>query len=106
MTIVLGLMLAFLGILNMTGNIRSVHLNQRMNVTPEDIKPFSMLVGIGTFIVGISCILFGISGILSLNFNSDVINIIGATVLSGGAIIGVLICIYAILKYNFGFFKK
>ena len=102
---IIGAMLSLLGILNMTGNIRSVHLNQRKNVTPEGIRPFSMLIGAGTLIVGISCILFGISGILSVKYNIDMISVIGAVILSIGAIFGVLINVFAILKYNFGLFK-
>lgn len=104
--IVLGAMLSLLGILNMTGNIRSVHLNQRINIIPEDIDMFSKLIGIGTLTVGISCILFGILEILHDLFYYKIFIIVGIIIISLGSIIGCGICIYSILKYNFGFFRK
>ena len=43
----LGLLVSILGIINMTGNISSLHWYHRQRVTEENRKPFGKLVGLG-----------------------------------------------------------
>ena len=57
--IALGIIIAVLGIINMTGNISSLHWYHRQRVTEQDRKPFGRLVGGGTLIIGVSMIVFG-----------------------------------------------
>ena len=59
-TLVFGLFISILGIINMTGNISSLHWYHRQRVTEENIKPYGRLIGLGTLIIGISLIAFGI----------------------------------------------
>ena len=54
-----GILISVLGIINMTGNISSLHSYHRHRVTEENQKPFGRLVGAGTLTVGLSCIVFG-----------------------------------------------
>ncbi|MBQ7090966.1 MAG: hypothetical protein IJN82_07580, partial [Clostridia bacterium] len=56
----LGILISILGIINMTGNISSLHWYHRQRVTEENRKPFGKLVGLGTLIIGLSMIVFGI----------------------------------------------
>ena len=55
----LGILVSVLGIINMTGNISSLHSYHRHRVTEENKKPFGRLVGLGTLIIGITMIIFG-----------------------------------------------
>lgn len=43
----LGLLVSILGIINMTGNISSLHWYHRHRVTEGNRKPFGKLVGLG-----------------------------------------------------------
>ena len=47
---VFGTLISVLGIVNMTGNISSLHEYHRHRVTEEDRKPFGRLVGMGLFV--------------------------------------------------------
>ena len=44
----------------MSGNISSLHWYYRQRVTEENVKPFGRLVGLGTLLIGIAMIAFGI----------------------------------------------
>lgn len=57
---ILGVILIALGVMNMKGNISSLHWYHRQRVTEEDRKPFGKLVGLGTLMIGVAMILFGI----------------------------------------------
>lgn len=56
----LGILISILGIINMTGNISSLHWYHRQRVTEENRKPFGKLVGLGTLIIGLAMIVFGV----------------------------------------------
>ena len=55
----LGILISILGVINMTGNISSLHWYHRQRVTEENRKPFGKLVGLGTLIIGLAMIVFG-----------------------------------------------
>ena len=55
--IVLGIAVVILGIVNMSGNISTLHRYHRKRVSEEDIKPFGRLVGLGTVIMGVAFII-------------------------------------------------
>ena len=57
---VLGIILSVIGVINMTGNISSVHGYHRKRVTEENKKAFGKLVGGGTLIIGLAMIVYGI----------------------------------------------
>ena len=100
----LGLLVGGLGIINMTGNISSLHWYHRQRVTEEDRKPFGMLVGLGTLIIGISLIVFGTLFFIYEQTQLDVLVIIGTVELIVGIVVGIGISFYAMKKYNGGVF--
>ena len=73
----LGLLVCVLGIINMTGNISSLHWYHRRRVTEENRKPFGKLVGLGTLIIGLALIVFGIVTTTVQSENSE--NVSGHT---------------------------
>ena len=98
------LLLSVLGIINMTGNISSLHSYHRHRVTEEDRKPFGRLVGLGTLLIGIAV---GAYGIFLWGFEKtqmDALILIGTLVLLAGIAGGIVISLYAMIKYNKGIF--
>lgn len=100
----LGLLVCILGIINMTGNISSIHSYHRQRVTEENRKPFGRLVGLGTLIIGVAMILFGVLFLIFEKTQLDILVIIGVAELIAGIIAGMIISFYAMKKYNKGIF--
>ncbi|MBQ8302996.1 MAG: helix-turn-helix transcriptional regulator [Clostridia bacterium] len=93
----LGAMLVALGIFNMCGNIASIHWYNRRKVTQENQKPYCLVVGLGTLIVGVSLIISGIiQTFLGIEFGSIIMVI--------GIFLGLALILYAQFKYNKGIF--
>lgn len=103
-TAVLGALVSVLGILNITGNISSVHWYHRQRVTEENRKPFGRLVGSGTLIIGLALILFGALYLAYEKTQLDLYVVIGTSVLIVGAAVGLILSFYAMIKYNKGIF--
>lgn len=103
-TAVLGVIVSVLGIINMTGNISSLHWYHRQRVTEENRKPFGRLVGIGTLIIGISLIVWGILYYISELLSLEVITFVAIPILVVGVIAGLVLSFYAMIKYNGGIF--
>ena len=95
--ILIGLFLIVAGIFNMKGNISLLHSYHRKRIKEEDIKPFGKKVGIGSIIIGLTIIVAGIFTIFNYANISNVILIIGF-------VIGFIIIVYALFKYNKGIF--
>lgn len=104
MTLILGALISVLGIINMTGNISSLHWYHRQRVTEADRKPFGKLVGLGTLIIGIVIMLFGVLFLLFERTQTEVYLIIGTVALIVGVMVGLVISFYAMIKYNKGIF--
>ncbi len=100
----LGLLVSVLGIINMSGNISSLHWYHRQRVTEENVKPFGRLVGFGTLIIGLVMIVFGILFLIFEKTQLNIYVIIGTAVLISGIILGMAISFYAMFKYNKGIF--
>lgn len=100
----LGLLVSILGIINMTGNISSLHWYHRQRVTEENRKPFGKLVGLGTLIIGIALILFGTLFFIYEHTQLLALVIMGVIELIVGIVIGMAISFYAMKKYNGGIF--
>ena len=103
-TLVMGLIIIALGIINMMGNISTLHSYHRSRVSPEDVRPFGKLVGIGTVIIGACCILLGAANFISEKTGSGVYSIVGTVIMIIGVVIGMCITFYAMKKYNGGVF--
>ena len=100
----LGLLVCVLGIINMTGNISSLHWYHRQRVTEENRKPFGKLVGLGTLIIGLAMIVFGILFLIFEQTQLGALVIIGTVELIAGIIVGMIVSFYAMKKYNGGIF--
>ena len=100
----LGILIAILGIINMTGNISSLHWYHRQRVTEENRKPFGKLVGLGTLIIGIAMIVFGILFLLFEHTQIQAFVMVGVVELIVSIIVGMIISFYAMKKYNGGIF--
>ena len=100
----LGILVSILGIINMTGNISSLHWYHRQRVTEENRKPFGKLVGLGTLIIGLSMIVFGILFLIFEQTQFQALVVIGVIELIVSIIVGMIISFYAMKKYNGGIF--
>ena len=103
-TIVVGIICIVIGVLNMRGNISSIHSYHRHRVSEEDRLPFGRLVGLGTVIIGASVIVFGGLSMVTLLTSSQVYTWIGTAVLVMGIVLGLGVSFYAMKKYNKGIF--
>jgi len=102
--VILGVLISALGIMNMKGNISSLHWYHRQRVSPDDVKPFGKKVGLGTLIIGVAIIIFGLFSLIAYLTESEVYTIIGAALLIPAVVIGLGLSLYAIIEYNKGLF--
>lgn len=102
--ILVGIFLIVIGIVNMTGNISSLHSYHRARVTEENRKPFGKMVGLGNLLVGVGVAVFGIMMLLAEKFEKDVLIFIGMAIMFVFMIIGLAISFKAMKKYNGGIF--
>lgn len=100
----LGILIAILGIINMTGKISSLHWYHRQRVTEENRKPFGKLVGLGTLIIGIAMLVFGVLLLIFEYTQIEALVIVGVVELIASLIIGMIVSFYAMKKYNGGIF--
>ena len=100
----LGLLVCVLGIINMMGNISSLHWYHRQRVTEENRKSFGKLVGLGTLIIGLAMIIFGILFLIFEQTQLGALVIIGVVELIAGIVTGMIVSFYAMKKYNGGIF--
>lgn len=94
--LVLGVFISVLGIVNIKGNISTIHSYNRRKVKEEDIPKYGKAVGTGTLIIEVSLV---VSFIVS--FWSEVM--IEFIILSAG-VVGIGFILYAQFKYNKGIF--
>lgn len=102
--IALGALICVLGILNMRGNLSSIHWYHRQRVTEENKRVFGRLVGGGTLAVGASVILFSVFLWLHDKFALFWILPAGLCLLFAGIAAGLILSFYAMIKYNKGLF--
>lgn len=95
--LILGLLLILLGVLNIRGNIASVHWYNRRNVREEDIPKYGRAVGSGTLIIGASLVL---TAVLQLVWPSE--TVYGVPV--AGIVVGLVCMLYGQFRYNRGIF--
>ena len=101
---VLGVLISVLGLINMTGNVSSLHWYHRQRVTEEDLKPFGRLVGAGTLMIGLSMIVFGAMFLAFEKTGLEAFVIIGVVELIISIVVGMIVSFYAMKKYNGGIF--
>lgn len=103
-TVSIGIIIAVLGIINMRGNISTLHSYHRSRVTEENVRPFGRLVGLGTLIIGAACIIYGTLFWIFELTNVFALLIISIVQLFCGLGVGIAITFYAMKKYNGGIF--
>ncbi len=96
-TLAVGALLLIIGIVNMSGNISTIHSYNRKRVTEADIPKYGKAVGMGTVIIG--CALIANALLVMLGFSEAV-----PFVLIPAISIGLIIILYAQIKYNKGIF--
>ena len=103
-TVVLGIVVSVLGIINMTGNISSLHSYHRHRVSEQDRKPFGRMIGLGTLIIGISMVIYGVLFLVFEYTQLQALVVVGIIELFAGIIVGLILSVYAMKKYNGGIF--
>lgn len=94
--LILGICLSTLGIVNIRGNISTIHSCNRRNVKEEDISEYGRTVGTGTLVIGFSLIL----SYLITFWNKAAIDYIVLPAM----VIGLAFILYGQIKYNHGIF--
>ena len=103
-TIAVGLVICFLGITNMRGNLSSLHSYHRNRVRDEDKKIFVRLVGMGNIIMGASVAILGVLIYVWEQTQILAYAIAGGVLIAVGMIVGLGISFFAMIKYNKGIF--
>ena len=103
-TFSIGILTVILGIISMTGNISLLHSYHRHRVTEENKKPYGRLVGIGTLIIGIALIIYAALFFAFEKTQLSSLLILGNAFLISGLVIGLVITVIAMIKYNKGIF--
>ena len=94
--LILGIFLSTLGIVNIKGNISTIHSYNRRKVKEEDVPKYGKAVGTGTLVIGVSLML----SYLVTFWNTDAIDYIVLPAL----VIGLAFILYGQIKYNHGIF--
>ena len=95
--LILGVLISVMGIVNIKGNISTIHSYNRRRVKEEDIPKYGKVVGTGTLIIGISLVL----GFIVSFWSEDNYGIIS---FCQQIIIGLGFILYGQFKYNKGIF--
>lgn len=94
--LVFGILFIVIGTMNMKGDISSIHWYHRTRIKEKDRKQYGKLVGLSTIIIGIFMV-FDFFLKVFFSFETDLILIIGF-------VLGIVLFIYAQIKYNKGIF--
>ena len=103
-TLAFGILVSIIGLLNMSGNISTLHRYHRHRVAREDIKPFGMRVGLGTLIFGLAAVLCSIFLLIGHLTHLILFKWIGFTILGVSVLPAIVIIFRAVIKYNKGLF--
>lgn len=96
MLFILGVFISAIGITNIKGNISTIHSYNRRKVKEDDVPKYGKVVGTGTLVIGISCIVAFI-----VSFWSELLM---DMVLLISVIVGLGFILYGQFKYNKGLF--
>lgn len=103
-TLIVGALICFFGVKNMMGDISSLHSYHRSRVSPEDVKPFGKLVGLGTLLCGVGVLIMSVFSFIAALSGFDALVIVGTVLMMVGIVVGCVISFYAMKKYNGGIF--
>ena len=94
--LIFGLLISALGVLNMMGDIGSIHSYNRRKIKEEDIPKYGRAMGAGTLIMGVSFVIAFIAAF----WNEEIV----AYILLPAVVVGLALMLYAQFKYNRGIF--
>ena len=94
--LILGIFISVIGIVNMTGNISTIHSYNRRKVREEDVPKYGRAVGTGTLIIGVSLI----AAFVTTFWREKAMSFI----VIPAHVIGLGFILYAQFKYNKGIF--
>ena len=94
--LILGIFISVIGIVNMTGNISTIHSYNRRKVKEEDVPKYGRAVGTGTLIIGVS-----LKAAFVTTFWSETAM---SFIVIPALVIGLGFILYAQFKYNKGIF--
>lgn len=94
--LVLGIFISVLGIVNIRGNISTIHSYNRRKVKEEDVPKYGKAVGTGTLIIGISLVLAYAAAYLNEAAKPYIV--------ITAVIVGLIFILYGQIKYNHGIF--
>ena len=94
--LILGIFISIIGIVNMTGNISTIHSYNRRKVKEEDVPKYGRAVGTGTLIIGVSLI----AAFVTTFWSEEAMSFIVIPAL----VVGLGFILYAQFKYNKGIF--
>lgn len=103
-TFIVGVICIVLGVSNMRGNISSLHSYHRHRVSEEDRAPFGKQVGLGTVIIGAGILIYSVLSAITLYTENNIFISVGMAILIVGIIIGLIMSLRAMIKYNKGIF--
>ncbi len=96
MLLIIGVVISVLGIVNIKGNISTIHSYNRRKVSEEDVPKYGKLVGTGTLIIGVSLIV----SYFTTFWSTTIMVFIEIPAI----VIGLAFILYAQIKYNRGIF--
>ncbi len=95
--LILGIMISVLGMVNISGNISTIHSYNRKRVRDEDIPRYGRIMGVGSLIIGIALIIAYVMKVMNSSISEDY-------VLIPALILGVIVMLYGQIRYNKGIF--
>lgn len=101
---IIGVVLIVLGVMNLKGNISTLHSYHRKRVSEEDRLPYGRKVGTGTIIVGCAIIVKAATEFAGEKMKLPVLITVGTVLLAVGLVVGIAIITAAMIKYNKGVF--
>ena len=99
--LILGILMVFIGIENVKGNIASIHWYNRRRITEETRPKYGKLMGIGTLVIAGGLIF---SAVLNMIVKMNIAVLIGGAITLITVIVGIAFILYAQFKFNKGIF--
>ena len=99
--LIFGILLIPLGIMNIKGNISSIHWYNRTRITEETRPKYGKFVGIGTLIIAGGLVF---SAVLNMLVKMNIAVLISGAITLITVIVGLAFILYAQFKYNKGIF--
>ena len=100
----IGALCIALGRMVINGNISLLHSYHTLRVTEEDMPHFCKSMGLGLVILGCGIVAFGVIGVLALCLPYLLFTVLAFVCLAASLLVGLTLCLYALIKYNKGIF--